>query len=507
MLKKNILANFFGRVWPSVLGIITVPIFLRYLSIEAYGLVGFFLSLQAIISFLDLGLSTTTNREVSIGLTVPENRQRTHDLIYTFEAIYALISIVIVLVSIFISNWLANEWINAKDLSVDIIQFAVVVFGSTLALRWPIALYTGVLQGSESQVLNNLLSIVLSTFRVGGALVFVAFVSHTIIAYLFWQFTFAFIEIIVMRNAAWKVLNKNGILKPHWNFSLLSYVWRFSASISINSMLAALLKQMDRFLISNLLLLQQVGYYTTANVVYTALSMMAFPFSAAAFPRFTSLIATKNDALLAETYHKLSQSVSFFVTPLTSIIFFFSYEILLIWTRSPDVAANAAPTLSILALAAMFNSMMHIPFVLQLAAGITRIALLNNAVNLIVLMPIMYYLISHFGIAGAGIAWAVFNVFYYLIVPQVMHLYLLPNEKWTWIFYDTFPFMVMCVLIYGGVYLLSEIIEKQFLMIILLMGSALYTSLCMLIYPFIRALVMDLFINNLVIRKFVRIRK
>ena len=284
MLKNNILANFFGRIWPSLLGIVLVPIYLQYLGVEGYGLVGFFVSLQALISFLDLGLSTTMNREVALGLNTPEKKQRTRDLVRTFEMIYGVISLLIALSFFFAAHWLATDWINAEELSVDTIRLASIVFGVTLALRWPVALYSGILQGSERQVLYNGLSIAVTTLRGVGSAVIVAFVSHTVLAYLLWQLIFAFVEVAVMSGTAWMILHAEGLRKPRWNFSLLHQVWGFSASISVNSLLAAFLKQMDRVLISNLLLLHQVGYYTTANIVYTVVSLLAVPFLPPLFP-------------------------------------------------------------------------------------------------------------------------------------------------------------------------------------------------------------------------------
>ncbi len=42
-----------------------VPVYIKLLGIEAYGLIGFFLTLVAILSLLDLGLGTTLNRRLA----------------------------------------------------------------------------------------------------------------------------------------------------------------------------------------------------------------------------------------------------------------------------------------------------------------------------------------------------------------------------------------------------------------------------------------------------------
>lgn len=496
MVRNNIIANFVGRVWPSLLGLALVPVYLRYLGVEAYGLVGFFVSLQALIGFLDLGLSTTTNREVASGVNIPGQKEKTRNLVRTLEVIYGLVALFIALGFALSADWLATEWINLRELSVETVRLAAIVFGVTLALRWPVALYNGVLQGSERQVLYNILYVIVATLRGVGAAVIVAFVSHTILAYLIWQLAAALAELAIMSSAGWWTLQIKPAHKPQIDLSLLKTVWRFSASVGLNSLLAAIVKQMDRILMSRLLLLQQVGYYTTANTAYSAVSIVTSPFASAAFPRFTTLIAIKDHDALVATYHRMCQYVSFIVMPVTSILLFFSFDILLLWTGSEDIAVRSAPTLSILSLAAIFNSMMQIPFMLQLAAGITWITLWNMAINLIVLTPLMYILINRFGVAGAGISWAVYNFFYYTIVPHIMYRHVLHEEKKSWYFKDTLPFIVLGLVIFGVVYLAQPSIHtKAFLFLSILIGCLVYLVSTAMLFPAIRWAILDLILK------------
>ncbi len=57
--KVNVIANFVGNFWIAFLSIVFVPIYLHYIGIESYGLIGIFSSIQAFIILLDFGLSPT----------------------------------------------------------------------------------------------------------------------------------------------------------------------------------------------------------------------------------------------------------------------------------------------------------------------------------------------------------------------------------------------------------------------------------------------------------------
>ena len=62
-LSVNIVANYVSQIYVTVIGFVMVPLYLSYMGAEAYGLVGFFVMLQAWFSLLDMGLTPTMARE------------------------------------------------------------------------------------------------------------------------------------------------------------------------------------------------------------------------------------------------------------------------------------------------------------------------------------------------------------------------------------------------------------------------------------------------------------
>src|SRR5688572_32694172 len=64
-LSWNLFAGLTNSAWTAIVGLIATPFYLRYLGIEAYGLIGFFTTLLALLQLLDLGLSSAMCREVA----------------------------------------------------------------------------------------------------------------------------------------------------------------------------------------------------------------------------------------------------------------------------------------------------------------------------------------------------------------------------------------------------------------------------------------------------------
>ena len=65
ILARNFLAGLTNSMWSMVVTLVCVPMYLYYLGVEAYGLVGFFIFTQSVLQLLDLGLAPTINREVA----------------------------------------------------------------------------------------------------------------------------------------------------------------------------------------------------------------------------------------------------------------------------------------------------------------------------------------------------------------------------------------------------------------------------------------------------------
>src|SRR5258708_11875863 len=64
-LRSNFAANIAGQACVALIQLLVIPIYVRLLGIEAYGLIGFFVALQATVQVLDLGVSATVTRELA----------------------------------------------------------------------------------------------------------------------------------------------------------------------------------------------------------------------------------------------------------------------------------------------------------------------------------------------------------------------------------------------------------------------------------------------------------
>lgn len=411
-LRWNFVGNVTGRVWLGVMNLVAVPIFVYLLGTEAFGIVSLVQTLQSMLAILDLGLASTVNREVAISRG-PENRDYVADVAKTFELVYWTVAVAIGLGLTAVAGWIAHSWLNEQSISPADIQMAIVVGGIAIAARWPVALYTGILQGLERQVLQNAILIAAATARVVLTIAAVMFVSRTVYCFLAAQAVSNAMEVLLIGYVA-RRLAKVGA-KGRFNLTVVRRVWRFAIGFNLVGAFGALVVGTDKLLISKLLPLTELTYYSVAWTPTGALQMIYIAAAVSLFPRL-SMCWQRQD--LPQMLHlcQMSQRLTVYVClgPVVLLCFFPS-EVLALWTRSSELASHACLVLPVLAVSVLINCAYSPVYNAIIAAGRTRIPLLVNAASLPAMVIGCYFAIRAYGLVGAAVCWLVFNLFCFLI--------------------------------------------------------------------------------------------
>jgi O-antigen/teichoic acid export membrane protein len=435
-VKTNIIANFSGKAWTSIMSLIFIPVYIKFMGIEAYGLIGIFVSLMALLSILDMGLSATLSRELARLSVSEESAQESKDLVRTLEVVYWSVGFVVGLAIMTLAPIIAHYWIKAQGIPAKTIEHALVIMGLIVALQWPTSLYDGGLIGLQRQVLLNSVRSAMATIQHGGAVFILWFVSPTILSYFAWQIFISMVQTFVLAYSVRKALPITR-RKSIFQINLLKKNWRFAAGMMSISITATILTQADKILLSKLLTLALFGYYVLAFNLANATVLLVTPVFSALFPKLSQLISAKgNETLVSEYYHKGCQLVSITVFPVAGVLAFFSLQVLQLWVRDPVIAQNSHSLLSLLTIGSTLNSIMTVPFTLQLASGWTKLSFFKNVIAVIVLVPSLIWLVSRYGAIGAAFVWIILNTGYFLIEIPIMHRRLLKLEMWRWYFQD-----------------------------------------------------------------------
>lgn len=444
-LGRNLIAGLANSIWSALIGLAVVPFYLKYLGIEAYGLIGFFVTTQSLLQLLDMGMAPTINREVARCSASGELKEA-GKLLHTLAVVYWGMAAVIAIFLLALAPMITEYWLQSRQLSAQTITHAVMLVGVVVACRWPIGLYHGALTGAQRLTVSSGINITMVTLGSIGAVAILAYVSPTIEAFFIFQACVGLVYAFVIREAAWRVIGRSK--QKRFDPGQLKSVWRFTAGMSGIGLTALAFTQLDKVILSKTLGLGEFGHYMLATVVVSGLYVLISPLFNVMYPRFSALVVTGEVEKLVELYRLGTRMLATVLFPIAMVLVFFAEDLVLVWTRDPSIAASVAPIVALLVIGSALNGVMYFPYALQLAYGMTSIPLTINVVLMCFLVPTIIYLAQEYGALGGAMAWMIAEVVYLLLGPWLTHRYILKGLAPKWLLQDVCLPLVSTVLIW-----------------------------------------------------------
>lgn len=465
--KWNVIANYVGNFWIIGLTFATIPLVIAKLGIEAYGVVGFSATLFAVLSLLDVGLGAAMSRSAAqLDHADSQALSRFRNLSRSMELIYWAIGILVALLLLFSAPWIASQWLNNNHLPHDQLVHSIQIMGVIFVIRWPMALYFAGLIGFERQVTVNQFKMAFETVRAVVSLAVIYFYQASLTAYFVSQALSIVLFLPMIAIMFWKVVPGTG--RARFDLQSIYGLRAYASGVAGISIVSAILIQLDKMVASAMLDLKNFGYYSLASSAALVIYHFANPVAVAVFPRFNKLLKSgaKDMLELKAAYHQSAKLVSFMVFPPAIIVVLFHRELLLLWTGSTEISSAAGVLLAILTIGNTLNSLMIIPYQMQLAHGWVGLALKMNLVSVLLLPLFVYWGVQHYGGIGAALGWVVLNIFYCLTNILLMHKKILSGERRRWLMEDIAPIISMVLAMAALLLVLKPLfMESYFLMI------------------------------------------
>lgn len=443
-LKKNILANYVSQIYVTAIGILMLPMYLKYMGSEAYGLVGFFAMMQAWFQLLDMGLTPTMSRETARyrgGITDALSLRR---LLRALEGIFIGVAIAGALAMIAGAGAIASEWLKVEQLPQDEVRHAIMLMAVIIALRWMCGLYRGAINGFERLVWLSWFNVAIATARFVLVIPIFIFVGTSPAQFFSYQLAIAIIEVMVLLMQTYRLLPKIDMKEQvSWQLQPLQGVLKFSLSIAFTSSVWVLVTQTDKLILSNLLPLSEYAYFTLGVLVAGGILVISTPISGALMPRMTKLNAEGDEAGLIRLYRNATQLVGIAAVPTALLLAFFSEQVLWAWTGDSIVARKAAPVLTLYALGNGVLALAAFPYYLQFAKGDLRLHLIGNALFVVIFIPLLIWSANVYGMVGAGYAWIIANLVPFAAWLPIVHRRFIKDLHRKWLFIDVLPIALL----------------------------------------------------------------
>lgn len=410
-LARNMAVAMANSVVVVLINLVALPFYLRFLGMEAYGLIGFYATLQAMFQVFDLGLAPTVSREIAHGTETGQQR-RSASLLRTLGVVYTGIAIMIAALVALAAPRIGAHWLQIRALPESTVVDAIALMGLNLACRWPISLYHGALIGAHRLARSAATSM---TVNVIGAITTIAVLAwgvRSVQAFFLTQAVFGLVQVLVLRAFALRVV---GEYDAPYNFGDLRRVWNFSSWMAGIAITSLMFTQLDKILLSRLIDLESFGRYTLAALLVSGLQVLFGPALNVIYPKFTTLHARGDEAGLARFYSDTSRMYAAAVFSLALALALHVQAIVTLWIGRADVADRIRPLVVLLATGSALNGIMYFPYALQLATGHPRIPFMVNLALLILAVPTIVWLATSHGAVGGALSWALLGVVYLFV--------------------------------------------------------------------------------------------
>lgn len=478
-LKLNVATNYASQLYTTLIGIVLIPLYLKYMGVEAYGLIGFFTMLQAWFNVLDLGLTPTIARESARffgGALSPINYRR---LYRALSAIFLIVAALGGGLLFALAPAVSDKWLHVRDLPVGEVVSAVKIMAISVAMRWMGGLYRGVITGAERLVWFSGFNALIATLRFAAVFLSMGIWGYTPAVFFWHQLVVAALELLCLYLRAQGLLPARSELGEPigWSLRPVRPLLHFSLAVAFTSSVWVFVTQTDKLILSGLLPLPQYGYFTVAVLVAGGITILTGPISTALLPRLAHLHAEGNHAEIMRLYHQFAQLVGAVAVSLMVAMASCAESLLYAWTGDREVTTAAAPILRLYALGNGLLALGAFPFYLQYARGSLYYHLIGNIGLAVLLIPAILLAAARAGGIGAGWVWLSMNAVYLFGWVAFVHGKLEPGLHVEWMRRNVLPILIPTSIVGGALTILFDpVLDSR---LVALAHTVVFTAICM----------------------------
>jgi O-antigen/teichoic acid export membrane protein len=404
-IARNTLINLTAQIIPPIVAVVALPFIVRGLGIEEFGVLSIIWIILSYSGFLELGLGRALTKFVAEYIEQREE-QKIAQAVWTTLTFQSFLGVVVGLVLIAVTPLLVRGLGIPPALAGEArLSFYLI------AILPPLIFGTGSLGGllmaglrfdlfNAVQVLSSVLNYTLIAV---GAYVFHLRLS-LIVAITVAIRALTFLATLALSLAIFPTLRRY----TRFTFEAVRPFFAFGGWVAVTSTVGQIITRVDRFIISSLMSISWVTYY---SVPYDALSRLwIFPASLVTtlFPTFSGMMTMResNKKTVEQIYMRSVKYLLIAMVPVIIFLIIFAGDILRLWMGS-EFAEKGTRTFQILSVGMLLSSLSWVPFTLLQSMGRPDLPAKFICVESVAHFLLAWALIKHIGIEGAALAWTI----------------------------------------------------------------------------------------------------
>lgn len=450
-MLKNGFYNVIGAVIRMFLGVIIIPLLIKFLGIEEYGIWSWLMSIYYISMIAEVGISVSTTIFVSEQLLNCENKKSTSKVISdTIFSALLLISILGLIITIFLFLFSENISRSFHDSTPGItytLTKSLNIIGLYVLFSLHQQVFVGVLQAYNKYVLLNTLKVMQFIALHIGFLI-VAYNGGNAYFLTNWAVITMFFSLLSYIFFTWKLDIFREFNPRLININQFKVLLKYSGWSWIIAIGNAIFAQGDKFIVGGIFSAYETGFYAgITNIAAQINSISALPIQPILPFLSHQLNTEKPDKTFIESTLKLALLFNTIISlTIALILMLFGREVLSILIDEKQ-SFNNIFTFRIAVLIYAIYSLNAVGYYillslkkLQLQSFIILICGLSS-------LTLIYLLGKSFGINGA--IWGNAGFCFTYLLTYFGITYFVPFRRWiNWILPILVNFIICCVLIF-----------------------------------------------------------
>lgn len=408
LVVKNSFFNLLGYGIPLASAIFFIPILLKNLGTERFGLLNLIWVITGYSSLFDFGIGKSLTKIIAEKIGTNQSfliPKIFWNSLYLMLGISLIVSITLFLVTPYIINS-AFEIPNSLKPEATFALYGLII---SLPIIITTAGVRGTLEAYQQFGIINIVRVFLGIFTFLGPVLVLVFIDS-----LFWIVIFLlFIRIIAWLLYLKQVFKINNEIKTNlyskFDYNLIRPLIKISFWITIANIVGPLMLYSDRFFISSIISATALTYYATPYEVITKLLLIPNSLATVLFPVF-SATEVNNPEVAKSLFNKSVKFTFLTLFPMVFLSMVFSFDAMNIWLGN-KFANESFLVLQILSLGVLINALAYIPFNYLQGIGKPKIPAILNLIEFPIYIILLWLFIKMWGINGAALIWTIRIIF------------------------------------------------------------------------------------------------
>lgn len=400
LLARNTLLNLLGAVSPILVAFLAIPILVRGIGTERFGILSLVWMFVGYFSLFDLGLGKAVTKLVAEKIYTDLEGQIS-PLFWTSVLMMSVLGLVGSGTMLGLAQWLVCDVLKVSTqfkhetiFSFYTIAFSLPFIVNTSALRGVLIAYQrfGLVNAIRipQGILNFLAPLAVLPFSRSLAPIVVVLVGVRILVW------FAHLYVCLKY---YPMLYRH----IHVKLSLVRPLLNFGGWMTVTNIVSPLMTYLDRFFIASVVSTTAVAYYAAPYQVVTKLLVVPGALLGVLFPAFSSSLSTSNHRA-QQLFENGIQAIFIILFPAISIILLFAHEGLNLWL-GVEFADNSTVVLQLLSFGILINSLTLVPFTFIQSAGRPDLTAKFHLLEFPIYLIVLWLILPRYGIVGAAGVW------------------------------------------------------------------------------------------------------